>query len=177
MENFKKFTKLSKDFGELDDKLIIQHFHHIHTMTYTMDSLNFSILKITQYLSFPIIQEFEMLMQESIKEVINIYKYKFFFFKFYAGLRAGPRGPRASPCGPRAYAGRACAGLRAQYPGPSRIFSAGLRAGPAGQALIATPNFNAYCPNSGIFRKKILHKKACINNVKHDVDRGWVIKN
>jgi len=31
--NFKKFTKLSKDFGKLDDKLIIQHFHHIHTMT------------------------------------------------------------------------------------------------------------------------------------------------
>jgi len=35
-ETFKKFTKLSKDFEELDDKLIIQHFHHIHTMTYTM---------------------------------------------------------------------------------------------------------------------------------------------
>jgi len=30
-------------------------------------------------LSFPIIQEFEILMQESIKEVINIHKYKFFF--------------------------------------------------------------------------------------------------
>jgi len=45
--NFKKFTKLSKDFGRLDDKLIIQHFHHIHTMTYTMYSLNFSTLKIT----------------------------------------------------------------------------------------------------------------------------------
>jgi len=38
LKNFKKFTKLSKDFGKLDDKLIIQHFHHIHiyTMTYTM---------------------------------------------------------------------------------------------------------------------------------------------
>jgi len=38
LENFKKFTKLSKDFGELDDKLIIQHFYyiHIHTLTYTM---------------------------------------------------------------------------------------------------------------------------------------------
>jgi len=37
-ENFKKFTKLSKDFVELNDKLIIQHFHHIHncTMTYMM---------------------------------------------------------------------------------------------------------------------------------------------
>jgi len=47
--NFKKFTKLSKDFGELDDKLIIQdiHIHHIHTITYTMYSLNFSTLKIT----------------------------------------------------------------------------------------------------------------------------------
>jgi len=43
--NFKKFTKLSKDFGELYDKLIIQHFHDIHTMTYTMYSLNFSTLK------------------------------------------------------------------------------------------------------------------------------------
>ena len=30
LENFNKFTKLSKDFGELDDKLIIQHFHHIY---------------------------------------------------------------------------------------------------------------------------------------------------
>ena len=29
LENFNKFTKLSKNFGELDDKLIIQHFHHI----------------------------------------------------------------------------------------------------------------------------------------------------
>jgi len=47
LRNFKKFTKLSKDFGEFDDKLIIQHFHHIdiHTMTYTMYSLNFSTLK------------------------------------------------------------------------------------------------------------------------------------
>ena len=36
--NFNKFTKLSKDFGELDDKLIIQHFHHIHirTLMYSM---------------------------------------------------------------------------------------------------------------------------------------------
>jgi len=30
-------------------------------------------------MSFPVIQEFEMLMQESIKEVINIHKCKFFF--------------------------------------------------------------------------------------------------
>jgi len=47
LRNFKKFTKLSKDFGELDDKLIIQNFHHIYTMTYTMYSLNYSTLKIT----------------------------------------------------------------------------------------------------------------------------------
>jgi len=47
LKNFKKFTKLNKDFGELDDKLIIPHFHHIHTMTYTMYYLNFSTLKIT----------------------------------------------------------------------------------------------------------------------------------
>jgi len=46
-ENLKKFTKFSKDFGELDDKLIIQHFHHIHTMTSTMYSLNFNTLTIT----------------------------------------------------------------------------------------------------------------------------------
>jgi len=51
----------------------------------------------------------------------------FFFFKNFAGLRAGPRRLRASPCGPQAYAGQARAGLRAHYPGPPRIFSAGLR--------------------------------------------------
>jgi len=41
--DFKKFTKLSEDFGELDNKLIIQHFHHIHihTMTYTIYSVFF----------------------------------------------------------------------------------------------------------------------------------------
>jgi len=33
LENFNKFTKLSKDFRELDDKLIIQHFYHIHIRT------------------------------------------------------------------------------------------------------------------------------------------------
>ena len=48
-ETLRSSQKLSKDFGELDDKLIIQHFHHIHlhTMTYTMYSLNFSTLKNT----------------------------------------------------------------------------------------------------------------------------------
>ena len=49
--NCKMFTKLSKDFGELDDKLIIQHFHHIHihirTLTYTMYYSNISTLKNT----------------------------------------------------------------------------------------------------------------------------------
>jgi len=49
-------------------------------------------------------------------------------------LRAGPRGPRA-------YAGRARTGLRAHYPGPPRVFYAGLQAEPAGQALIAIPRF------------------------------------
>jgi len=49
LRNFKKFTKLNKDFWKLDDKLIIQHFHHIyiHTMTYTMYFLNLSTLKNT----------------------------------------------------------------------------------------------------------------------------------
>jgi len=45
LENFQKFTKLSKDFGELNDKLIIQHFYHIRILTYTMYSSNFSTLK------------------------------------------------------------------------------------------------------------------------------------
>ena len=42
--NFMKFTKLNKDVRELDDKFIIQHFHHIHirTLTYTMYSSNSS---------------------------------------------------------------------------------------------------------------------------------------
>ena len=45
---FNKLTKLSKDFGKLNDKLIIHHFHHIHigTLTYTMYS-NFNTLKNT----------------------------------------------------------------------------------------------------------------------------------
>ena len=45
--NFNKFNKLSKDFGPLNDKLIIQHFHHIHicTLTCTMYSSNVSTLK------------------------------------------------------------------------------------------------------------------------------------
>ena len=39
-ENFNKFINLSKDFEKLNDKLIIQHFYHIHihTLTYTMYS-------------------------------------------------------------------------------------------------------------------------------------------
>jgi len=63
-------------------------------------------------LSFPVIQEFEMLMQESIKEVINIHKCKFFFL-ILCGL-----------------AGRARAGLRAHYLGPPRVFYAGRARGP-----------------------------------------------
>ena len=37
---FDKFTKLNKDFEELNDKLIIQYFYHIHIciLTYTMYS-------------------------------------------------------------------------------------------------------------------------------------------
>jgi len=43
-------------------------------------------------------------------------------------------------------AGRARTGLRAHYPDPHCVFSSDLRAGagPAGQTLIAIPNF--YCP-------------------------------
>ena len=46
---FNKFTKVSKDFGELNDKLKIQHVHHIHvrTLTYMMYSSNFSTFKNT----------------------------------------------------------------------------------------------------------------------------------
>jgi len=48
-------------------------------------------------LSFPIIQEFETLMQESIKVVINIHKCKFFTSLQAAANPRGARGPRA--CG------------------------------------------------------------------------------
>jgi len=49
LENFRKFTKLIKDFEEFDDKLIIQHFYHIdiRTMTYTMYYSHFSTLNNT----------------------------------------------------------------------------------------------------------------------------------
>jgi len=86
-------------------------------------------------LSFPIIQEFEILMQESIKEVINIHKYKFFFFKILCGL-AGRPARAAGLCGPSP---RGPAGS-ISWPAP-RFFFAGLRAGPAGQALIAIPKY------------------------------------
>jgi len=45
--NINKFTKLSKDFGELDNKLIIQHFYHIQirNLTYTMYFSNFNTFK------------------------------------------------------------------------------------------------------------------------------------
>ena len=49
LENFNKFIKVSKDFEELNDKLIIQRFHdiHIRTLTYTMYSSNFNTFKNT----------------------------------------------------------------------------------------------------------------------------------
>jgi len=55
--NFNKLTKLSKDFGELNNKFIIQHSHHIHirTLKYTMYFLNFNTFKNTQKISFPLI--------------------------------------------------------------------------------------------------------------------------
>jgi len=37
--NFNKFTKLSKDFGELNNKLIIQHFYHIHIRTFDIQDV------------------------------------------------------------------------------------------------------------------------------------------
>jgi len=40
-------------------------------------------------LSFPVIQEFETLMQDSIKEVINIHKYNFFLCGLASRARAG----------------------------------------------------------------------------------------
>ena len=86
-------------------------------------------------MSFLVIQEFEMLMQESIKKVINIHKCKLFFFKFYVNLRADSHGLRT-------YAGQATTGLRAHNPDPPHIFFTDLRAGLTGQALIVTPNFN-----------------------------------
>jgi len=68
-------------------------------------------------LSFSVIQEFEMLMQESIKEVINIHKCNFLFFFILCGF-AGRPAWAADLCGPSPH-------------------------GPAGQALIAIPNFRA----------------------------------
>jgi len=90
-------------------------------------------------------------------------------------LRAGPRGPRASPCGPRAYAGRARAGLRAQYPGPPRVFFAGLRAGPAGQALIAIPSCKKFSkPKVFVFFFCVCVCFSCMNIIK--LGSGLIIK-
>jgi len=58
-------------------------------------------------LSFAVIQEFEMLMQECIKEVINIHKCKFFFFLILCEL-AGRGIARASRGPMRAEPARAC---------------------------------------------------------------------
>jgi len=68
-----------------------------------------------------------MLMQESIKEVINIHKCKFFLFLILCGLAGRPA--RAAGCR-LARAGPAHTGLRAHYSGPPRVFSAGPRARP-----------------------------------------------
>jgi len=49
LRNFNEFIKLSKNFEELKDKCIIQHFYHIHlhTLTHTTYSSNFSTFKNT----------------------------------------------------------------------------------------------------------------------------------
>jgi len=49
LRNLTSSQKLSKNFGKLDDKLIIQYFHHIHicTLTYTIYFSNFSTFKNT----------------------------------------------------------------------------------------------------------------------------------
>jgi len=64
-------------------------------------------------LSFPIIQEFETLMKESIKEVINIHKFAIFFL-ILRELTGGPA--RTAGQSERA------AGLRAHYPNPPHVF-------------------------------------------------------
>jgi len=76
--NFKKFTKLSK--RELDNKLIIQHFHHIHihTMTYTMYFLNFSTLKKYIIVVFSNYTRIWNINARVHKKITNIYKCKFF---------------------------------------------------------------------------------------------------
>jgi len=70
---FNKSTKLSKDFGVLNDRLIIQYFHRIHirTLTYTMHSLNFSTLKNIIY--FFSIHTKIWNIHESKRKVINIF--------------------------------------------------------------------------------------------------------
>jgi len=48
LKNFNKFRQLSKDFGKLDDKLIIQHLSYSYSyLIYTMHSLHFSTFKNT----------------------------------------------------------------------------------------------------------------------------------
>ena len=53
-----------------------------------MHSLNFSALQNILYLSFLVIQKVGTLMQEFIKKVTNMHKYKFFFFIRAAGQPA-----------------------------------------------------------------------------------------
>jgi len=91
-KTFNKFIKLRKDFGKLNDKLIIQHVDHIHirTFTYTMNSSNCRTFKNTSRLSFPLIQEFVTFIQKSTRKVTNIYKCNFFY---------ADRGPTRTGCG------------------------------------------------------------------------------
>ena len=111
MKNFKKFTKLLiKYFGKLNDKLIIQHFFHIHirTLTYKMYSSNFSTLKNIQYLYFPIIQEFRTLTRKSKKKSNWYIQVQ---FSFYVDMSFG--GPTTT-------------GLRVYCPSPLCIIFADL---------------------------------------------------
>jgi len=72
-------------------------------------------------------------MQESIKEVINIHKCKFLFYFILCGLAGWPA-QAAGLCGPSPR-------------GPTILARPAffLRAGPAGQTLIAIPNYDLTC--------------------------------
>jgi len=41
LRNINKYTKLSKDFGELNDKLAIEHFDGIHIHTFDIYNVFF----------------------------------------------------------------------------------------------------------------------------------------
>jgi len=93
LRNFNKFTKLSKDFRKLNDKLIIQHLHHIHIRTLTYAWLILQILANSNFHS----QEFGTFMQKFRRKVTNINKFKSFFF--LCGSRASLPHPGSSPYG------------------------------------------------------------------------------